>query len=102
MEFRYDILIVDDVSENIKVAMNILKEDNYNFSFATNGEQALEVVKNKKFDLILLDIMMPKINGFAVCEALKKDEMTKDIPVTFSKRKGGYRFYNKRFFPWWS
>ncbi len=97
MEFRYDILIVDDVSENIKVAMNILKEDNYNFSFATNGEQALEVVKNKKFDLILLDIMMPKINGFAVCEALKKDEMTKDIPVIFLSAKADIDSITKGF-----
>lgn len=87
MDFSYDILIVDDVSDNIKVAMSILKENNYNFSFATDGKQALQITKNKKFDLILLDIMMPELSGFDVCKELKKSEATKDIPVIFLSAK---------------
>ena len=87
LNFTYDILIVDDVSDNIKVAMNILRENNYNFSFAVNGKQALEIVKTKKFDLILLDIMMPELNGFDVCKALKSDSQTKDIPIIFLTAK---------------
>jgi len=72
LNFTYEILIVDDVSDNIKVAMNILRENNYNFSFAINGKEALEIVKTKTFDLILLDIMMPELNGFDVSKSLKK------------------------------
>jgi putative two-component system response regulator len=87
MDLSYNVLIVDDVSENIKVAMNILRENNYTFSFATNGNQALEIVKIKKFDLILLDIMMPNLSGFDVIKILKKDEDTRDIPVIFLSAK---------------
>jgi len=87
MNLVYDILIVDDISDNIKVAMNILKENNYNFSFALNGKQALELVENKDFDLILLDIMMPEMNGYDVCKKLKSSEKTKDIPVIFLSAK---------------
>ncbi len=97
MDFSYDILIVDDVSDNIKVAMNILKENNYNFSFATSGAQALEIAKNKKFDLILLDIMMPDINGFEVCKELKNNEKTKEIPVIFLSAKADIDSLSKGF-----
>ena len=74
MKSQKHILIVDDVAENIQVAMNILKEDNYEFSFAENGEEALVILEteNVEFDLILLDVMMPGINGFDVCERLKQ------------------------------
>mgnify|MGYP000402603322 CR=1 FL=1 len=87
MSADYNVLIVDDVSDNIKVAMNILKENNYNFSFALNGKQALEIIKTKSFDIVLLDIMMPHMNGFEVCEYLKKDPQTQDIPVIFLTAK---------------
>ena len=87
MELSYNVLIVDDISDNIKVAMNILKESNYNFSFALNGKQALDIIKTKSFDLILLDIMMPEMNGFEVCKILKKDPATKDIPIIFLTAK---------------
>jgi len=87
MSADYNVLIVDDVSDNIKVAMNILKENNYNFSFALNGKQALEIIKKKSFDIVLLDIMMPQMNGFEVCEFLKNDPQTHDIPVIFLTAK---------------
>ncbi|NMP31920.1 response regulator [Thalassotalea sp. M1531] len=81
------ILIVDDVSENIQVAMNILKEDSYTFSFATDGQEALNLIVSGGFDLILLDIMMPKLNGFDVCRRLKKIEHAKHTPVIFLTAK---------------
>lgn len=97
MDTAYNVLIVDDVSDNIKVAMNILKENNYNFSFALNGKQALEIVKTKEFDLILLDIMMPQMNGFEVCKLLKIDPQTHDIPIIFLTAKADIDSLNEGF-----
>ncbi len=79
------ILIVDDVAENIQVALNILKEDNYDFSFANDGEQALDILASTdtNFDLFLLDVMMPKLDGFELCQQLKKSPQWKDVPVIF-------------------
>lgn len=81
------ILIVDDVSENIQVAMNILKEESYTFSFASDGQEAIELIKSHSFDLILLDIMMPKINGYDVCLQIKQLDHAKDTPVIFLTAK---------------
>ncbi|RHW75666.1 response regulator [Colwellia sp. RSH04] len=81
------ILIVDDVSENIQVALNILKEDSYTFSFASDGEEALDLISSQSFDLVLLDIMMPKINGFDVCKQIKKIEQAQEIPIIFLTAK---------------
>ena len=79
------ILIVDDVVDNIRVAMNILKEDHYDLSFAHDGAEALRLVGEdpKHFDLILLDIMMPGVNGFEVCQKLQENPATREIPVIF-------------------
>ena len=87
MSDRLHILIVDDVSDNIQVAMSILKEKSYQFSFALNGEQALELVKANAFDLILLDIMMPGMDGYEVCKEFKNNKDTQDIPVIFLTAK---------------
>lgn len=91
------ILIVDDVVENIQVAMNILKEDNYLFSFASDGFEALELIQSEDFDLILLDIMMPKMNGFEVCLEIKLIEEIKDIPVIFLTAKNDIDTMSKAF-----
>ena len=84
---KKNILIVDDVVDNIQVAMSILKEDNYQFSYAQNGEEALKLFKKSAFDLVLLDIMMPGIDGFEVCRRMKDDPITMDIPVVFLTAK---------------
>lgn len=89
MENAFHVLIVDDVVENIQVAMNILKEDNYDLSFAMDGEEAIQLIEaqHDKFDLILLDVMMPKKSGFEVCEVLKHNTKTQDIPIIFVTAK---------------
>ncbi|MCU4677444.1 response regulator [Catenovulum sp. 2E275] len=84
---QYHILIVDDVADNIQVAMNMLKEQAYQFTFALNGQQALDLSLQHNFDLILLDIMMPGMDGYQVCRLLQQDEKTKDIPIIFLTAK---------------
>jgi signal transduction histidine kinase/DNA-binding response OmpR family regulator/streptogramin lyase len=77
------ILVVDDVPINIKFLLNILKEHHFEVLIAKDGETALKVVERRKPHLILLDIMMPGINGFEVCQRLKENTKTQDIPVVF-------------------
>jgi len=79
------ILIVDDVVDNIQVAMNILQEDSYEFSFADNGNKALSILENENsdFDLLLLDIMMPGMDGYALCQQLKASTRWQNVPVIF-------------------
>jgi adenylate cyclase len=83
---KYNILIVDDVPANIKALSGILSDD-YKTLFATNGSDALKIAASKPIDLILLDIEMPEINGYEVCEKLKSEEFTKSIPVIFVTAK---------------
>lgn len=79
--YHHKILIVDDNAKNLQVAMNILKD--YNVIYAQSGEKALDLIKENDFDLILLDIVMPTMDGFEVCKILKKDIKTKSIPIIF-------------------
>jgi two-component system, sensor histidine kinase and response regulator len=78
-----NILIVDDVPANLKVLGGILKAEDYKIRPVLNGELALQVAEKEKPDLILLDIMMPGINGYEVCRQLKLNPKLKDIPVIF-------------------
>ncbi len=87
MQLNYHILIVDDVADNIQIAMSILKEENYNFSFATSGEAALELLEENDFDLLLLDVMMPGMDGYEVCERMHNDPRFLDIPIIFLTAK---------------
>jgi len=87
MHLNYNVLIVDDVVENIQIAMNMLREENYNLTFALSGEEALALIKDNHFDIILLDIMMPHMDGYAVCETVKKIEAYKDVPIVFLTAK---------------
>lgn len=83
----FKVLIVDDVTRNIQVVGSILRKSNYNVAYAQNGERAIELALENDYDLILLDVMMPEMNGFEVCEKLKADEKTKHIPVIFLTAK---------------
>jgi len=108
---KSNILIVDDVLDNIQVAMSILKEDNYEFSFAQNGIEALSVLSENSFDLVLLDIMMPGMDGYEVCTRMKNDPLLMDIPIVFLTAKvdidsiaqafdvGGIDYVTKPFHP---
>jgi signal transduction histidine kinase len=81
------LLIVDDTPTNIEVLLGML-EDDYDVSFATSGRQALELLaREAKPDLILLDVMMPEMDGYSVCDALKADPATRAIPVIFVTAK---------------
>lgn len=80
---RHIVLIVDDVIENLDVLGRILSEE-YRVKVARNGQEALAVANSEWMpDLILLDVMMPGIDGYEVCKRLKEDRRTKDIPVVF-------------------
>lgn len=76
------LLIVDDIATNIEVLANALNTD-YQLIIATDGTKALELARTQLPDLILLDIMMPELDGYEVCKRLKSDPITKDIPVIF-------------------
>lgn len=77
------VLLVDDASANIKV-LNAALKDSYRTKVATNGEKALEIaLRDPQPDLILLDIMMPEMDGFEVCSRLKASSETSAIPVIF-------------------
>jgi len=77
------ILIVDDTPTNISVLFDYLDQKSFKVLVARDGESAIEQVKFAKPDLILLDVMMPGIDGFETCRRLKDDDETKDIPVIF-------------------
>jgi len=76
------ILIVDDSPGNIQILSAILQGD-YEIFFATSGARALDLATDREVDLILLDIMMPEMDGFEVCRRLKAQEETRDVPVIF-------------------
>ncbi len=78
-----NILIVDDISTNLQLLAQILSEQGYKTRTAPNGQLALRSIDLTPPDLILLDIMMPTMDGYKVCQALKASAKTKDIPVIF-------------------
>lgn len=80
------ILVVDDQPQNIRLIGTLLRE-HYNLLIADNGPKAIETALGKMPDLILLDIMMPEMSGFEVCEALKNDKRTREIPIIFLTAK---------------
>jgi len=79
---KQTILVVDDTPENIDILKGILDSD-YKIKFALNGEMALQVAKKFLPEIILLDVMMPGMDGFEVCRLLKKDPLTYAIPIIF-------------------
>lgn len=77
------ILIVDDNPKNLQVLGSILRANNFEIEFATNGMAALELLKLKYFDLILLDINMPEMDGYAVCEKIRTNPDMLKVPIIF-------------------
>ena len=76
------LLVVDDDPNNIRLLANLF-DDSYDILFATNGKKALEIALQERPDLILLDVMMPEMDGYQVCELLKKEPLTAEIPIIF-------------------
>ena len=86
---RATVLVVDDTPDNLQLMSGLLKTD-YKVKVANNGERALKIAAgDPPPDLILLDIMMPDMNGYEVCQRLKADALTRDIPVIFLTARAG-------------
>lgn len=83
---RQKILIVDDEPANIKILGEMLMHD-YQISFASSGPEALQLSGANPPDLILLDIVMPEMDGYEVCKTLKGQDITKSVPVIFITAK---------------
>ena len=75
------ILIVEDEAKTLKLIRDLLQVSGFTTIEATDGKQGVELAKESKPDLILMDIMMPKMDGYTACYAIKKDKATKAIPV---------------------
>lgn len=75
------VLVVDDNHDNIELVRDVLEIGGYDVIAAVSGQNALEVVPREQPDLVLLDVNMPGMNGFEVCELLKKDKLTQNIPI---------------------
>ena len=105
------ILIVDDNPPNILLLGSIIDQDAYDLAFATRGADALDYLQTEIPDLILLDVMMPELDGYTVCERIKEDNRLKDIPIIFLTAKkeaedivkgfkvGGVDYITKPFYP---
>lgn len=80
---QHTLLLVDDIPTNLKVLVSYLQNFNFKVRIAQDGEDALQQIEYAKPDLILLDVMMPKIDGFETCRCLKQNPDTQNIPVIF-------------------
>ncbi len=83
------ILVVDDDENILNLEKTILQQKGFDVTGAAGGAEALKVLEDRAFDLVLLDVMMPEVDGFAVCRKIKEDPRLKDIPVIFLTAKGG-------------
>ncbi|MCX7985543.1 MAG: hybrid sensor histidine kinase/response regulator [Bacteroidales bacterium] len=84
---RFTILMVDDNPKNLQLLGTTLRNEGYQVEFATSGRIALNWVSKKNFDLILLDIMMPEMSGYEVCEQIRKIHDYDDVPIVFLTAK---------------
>jgi cyclic di-GMP phosphodiesterase len=82
LDSRATLLVVDDMPENISVLSGMLS-DQYRVIFSTNGAEAIDLARRQRVDMILLDVMMPEMDGYEVCRRLKSDIATREIPVIF-------------------
>ena len=82
------VLVVDDEPNILRTLTFVLKKEGYDVSSATNGEEAMAEVRSSKPDLIFLDIMMPKKNGYEVCQEIKDDPNLSDIHIIMLTAKG--------------
>jgi len=83
MKVLSKVLLVDDNLQNIQVLGNLLENEGYQTEFALSGKEALKWIEESVFDLILLDVMMPGMNGFEFCVEIRKSVDYQDVPVVF-------------------
>jgi DNA-binding response OmpR family regulator len=83
------ILVVDDDENILTLERTILEQKGFEVTSATGGAEALRLLSHGTFDLVLLDVMMPEVDGFTVCRRIKEDARLKDLPVIFLTAKGG-------------
>lgn len=87
---NYKILIVDDLPKNLMVLGNNLVSENYEIAYARSGKEAIEQTLNNNFDLILLDIMMPGLDGYETCRRILSNPKTAQVPIIFITAKNDY------------
>ena len=87
MKDEFTILIVDDILGNLDVLRKTLEVEGYSISMALSGEVALKIAPKIKPDLILMDVMMPGMDGFETCRKLKEDPVFENIPILFVTAK---------------
>ena len=83
------ILVVDDDENILNLEKTILEQKGFDVTGPPGGAEALKLLAEKAFDLVLLDVMMPEVDGFTVCRKIKEDPRLKDLPVIFLTAKGG-------------
>ena len=83
------ILVVDDDENILNLEKTILGQKGFDVTGAAGGVEALKLLGERTFDLVLLDVMMPEVDGFTVCRKIKEDPRLKDIPVIFLTAPGG-------------
>lgn len=103
------VLVVDDNPKNLQIIAALLSENNYTVEVALNGSSAIKWLSGERFDAILLDIMMPEMNGFETCDIIKQNPDNVNIPIIFLTarqdiesitegfEKGGVDFITKPF-----
>jgi CheY-like chemotaxis protein len=83
------VLAVDDDENILNLERTILEQKGFEVTGAVGGAEALRILANEQFDLVLLDVMMPEVDGFTVCRKIKEDPRLRDIPVIFLTARGG-------------
>jgi DNA-binding response OmpR family regulator len=83
------ILVVDDDENILSLERTILEQKGFEVTTAGGGKEALRILGDGAFDLVLLDVMMPELDGFAVCRKIKEDPRHREMPVIFLTAKGG-------------
>ena len=87
MAYIPKILIIDDNIENLKVVGSILQEEKFDIAVSLNGQSAINILLNNQIDLILMDVMMPEMDGFETCRRIKEIDNLKEIPLIFLTAK---------------
>jgi len=88
IEEKGRIIIIDDFARNIQVVASILRDEGYRVAYAQNGPDGLVLLRESHFDLVLLDVMMPDMDGYEVCRHIREDPQILNVPVIFITAKG--------------